>query len=291
MNHKQQFIINLKQDMGWHMHRLHFHEHIEIMLILSDGGKVFLDKEIYPLNRNTLIILRPNTLHRTAILSNDAIFQRYVFHVIPGMVEQLSSAHTNFYNILMHESTPCIQLTDEQTAELAREFESLRTPSIVENFGYDIKQSIILLRILLLVCSAVHTNDINLALTAESTELSGSNYSKIQPILEFIQAHYTEPITLNDIAEHCHISKHYLCHAFKSGTGSSVMEYIIQARIIESQKLLREGRSVQEACEASGFRSYAHFIRTFSGTTGISPKQYALQFERSISLAKDLTAE
>lgn len=285
MNQQQQFVINLKQDMGWHMHRLHFHEHIEIMLILSDGGRIFLDKDMYPLNRNTLIILKPNTLHRTTILDNDTMFQRYVFHIFPGMVEQLSTSHTNFLNIIMKESTPCIQLTDEQTAELARQFELLRIPSVVDSFGYDIKQSVILLNILLQVCSAVHhSTEDDIIAQEDTTSISSPDYDKIQPILEYIQAHYTEPITLDELAEHFHISKHYLCHSFKKGTGFSVMEYIIQARIIESQKLLRAGRSVQEACEGSGFRSYAHYIRTFSNTTGISPKQYAMQFEKGIIL-------
>ena len=71
------------------------------------------------------------------------------------------------------------------------------------------------------------------------------------------------------------LSKHYLCHVFKKGTGFSVMEYVIQLRIITAQRLLRQGANVQEASERSGFQTYSHFIRTFNTYVGISPKKYA----------------
>lgn len=71
------------------------------------------------------------------------------------------------------------------------------------------------------------------------------------------------------------LSKHYLCHIFKKGTGFSVMEYVIQLRIITAQQLLRQGANVQEASERSGFQTYSHFIRTFNTYVGLSPKKYA----------------
>ena len=288
MNYNQQFTINLKQDMGWHMHKLHFHEYIEITLILSDGGQVFLDKDMYPLNSNTLIVLKPNTLHRTTLLDSSQLFQRYVLRIMPGMVEHLSTPHTNFSSILKN-SSPCVQLSEAQARELAALFESLRTPVKDDEFGADVEQSITLLRILLRVCGAIRGSDPRAALpdAAASADAFNPDYERIQPILAYIRSHYTQPITLDFLAEHFHISKHYLCHTFKKGIGFSVMEYIIQARIIESQRLLREGASVQEACEASGFRSYAHYIRTFTNYVGISPKQYAMEFEQGIPLRAD----
>ena len=74
------------------------------------------------------------------------------------------------------------------------------------------------------------------------------------------------------------MSKHYLCHIFKKGTGFSVMEYVIQLRIISAQRMLRQGATVQEASERSGFQTYSHFIRTFNNYVGTSPKKYAKQY-------------
>ena len=94
-------------------------------------------------------------------------------------------------------------------------------------------------------------------------------------IIEYLREKCTEHLSLDDLAAHFMLSKHYLCHVFKKGTGFSVMEYVIQLRIITAQRLLRQGANVQEASERSGFQTYSHFIRTFNTYVGISPKKYA----------------
>ena len=53
----QQYHISHKQDDSWQMHQLHFHDGIELMLILSEGGELFFDKEVYPLHAGTLLVL------------------------------------------------------------------------------------------------------------------------------------------------------------------------------------------------------------------------------------------
>ena len=49
--------------------------------------------------------------------------------------------------------------------------------------------------------------------------------------------------------------------------------YVITKRLVYAQKLLWGGSSVTEACYESGFRDYAHFIKSFTKTFGCSPKQ------------------
>ena len=70
------------------------------------------------------------------------------------------------------------------------------------------------------------------------------------------------------------VSRYYLSHAFKKSTGYGLWNYVISKRLVYSQKLLAEGASVTEACYESGFKDYAHFIKSFTKTFGCSPKQY-----------------
>ncbi|MCD8371543.1 MAG: AraC family transcriptional regulator [Clostridiales bacterium] len=279
---QQEYLINLKQDTAWQMHRLHFHEYIELFLMLSDGGELFSGGDIYPLHCNMLALIRSNTLHRTAAGPSDGLFERYVFHILPETVERLSTPQTNFAEILRHDS-PCVQLNDEQARRLAELFESLRRPQLLGGFGWDVEQQITLLQILLLVCSLVR---------AEPTKTPDTNpdYDRVQPILDYIDQNYTEPLTLEDLTGQFLMSKHYLCHLFKKGTGFSVMEYVIQLRILEAQRLLREGVSVQEASDRAGFQSYAHFIRTFRNYVGDSPGRYARRFSQSDRADQNVTS-
>lgn len=79
---------------------------------------------------------------------------------------------------------------------------------------------------------------------------------------------------MQDIADALNVSRYYLSHAFKKSTGYGLWNYVISKRLVYSQKLLAEGASVTEACYESGFKDYAHFIKSFTKTFGCSPKQY-----------------
>lgn len=261
--------VSLKEDDSWYMHKLHFHESIEIMLVLSNDGQFFLDKEMYPLQKNTLIVLPSNTLHRDEHGIQDTRFRRYVFHVLPSLLEQVSTKQSNFAAII-RKSAPCIQLTDEVAGELMQLFEQARSFTYT-GFGADIRERMVLYQILLVVCSEIQHSRVE-------TGASNPDYNRVEPILEYIREVYREPLKLDDLALHFLMNKHYLCHLFKKGTGFSVMEYVIQLRIIEAQGLLRQGHSVQESGEMAGFQSYEYFIRSFNKYMGISPKQYAKQY-------------
>ncbi len=52
------------------------------------------------------------------------------------------------------------------------------------------------------------------------------------------------------------------------------MNYVISRRLVYSQKLLVEGAISDRGCYGSGFKDYAHFIKSFTKTFGCSPKQY-----------------
>ena len=260
------YIIQYKQDDQWRMHRLHYHEGVELMLVLSDGGDFFLDRKMYPLKKNTLFILNANTLHRDENGAEGSVFQRYVLHILPSLLEKLSTPQTDFTDALKNAGA-CIRLSEEDTERLSTLFEKLRI-NIPPAFGTDILERITLYEILLLVCSRIRS-------TRKERGASNPDYDRVQPILEYLRKNCTEHIKLDELAERFTLSKHYLCHIFKKGTGFSVMEYVIQLRIITAQQLLRQGANVQEASEKSGFLTYSHFIRTFNNYVGVSPKRYA----------------
>ena len=62
---REDFSISLNQDETWHMDKLHFHESVELLLSLSDGGDFFIGQDMYPIQKNTLFLLDSAVLHRT----------------------------------------------------------------------------------------------------------------------------------------------------------------------------------------------------------------------------------
>lgn len=92
----------------------------------------------------------------------------------------------------------------------------------------------------------------------------------------FIDSHFTEGISVQDVADEVGYSANYLNSLFRERTGSTILEYITERRIERAKHLLISdaGARVYEICEAVGYRHLAHFRNTFKRYVGMGPRQY-----------------
>ena len=97
----------------------------------------------------------------------------------------------------------------------------------------------------------------------------------INQALDFIQHHYDEKISLDDVAQKLNLSKHYLCSAFKKVTGENMSLYINKLRIEKAKSLLLEsGSSIKEIFEEVGYSNQQYFSKVFKKITGITVMEY-----------------
>lgn len=100
-------------------------------------------------------------------------------------------------------------------------------------------------------------------------------------VLQYIHAHYTERITLEQLAELEHISKSYLSRQFKQQTGVTVIAYINRLRTETAKRLLTTtSYSVSEIAYQVGFESPKYFCRAFRNQTGESPAVFRKKYRR-----------
>lgn len=90
-------------------------------------------------------------------------------------------------------------------------------------------------------------------------------------IINYINRHVSEDLTLDDICERYYISKSHLCRIFKKATGSSVGEYMTVKRLVKANQLMVSGISPTKAYLQSGFKDYSVFYRAYKKKYGISP--------------------
>lgn len=95
-------------------------------------------------------------------------------------------------------------------------------------------------------------------------------------VRRFLEANFSLPITLDDVADAVHMSRYALCHYYKQHCGHTVMEELRSIRIAKAKELLRlESESVAAAARRCGFDSPGYFGKIFRLETGCTPKEWA----------------
>ena len=100
----------------------------------------------------------------------------------------------------------------------------------------------------------------------------------VSRILDYIDTHLSEDITINAMSAELHYSSDHLSRAFSDATGDSLKHYINAKKIALAQKLLLQNNSPYDVCFMVGYNNYSSFSRRFSKQIGMSPKQYQLSY-------------
>ena len=98
----------------------------------------------------------------------------------------------------------------------------------------------------------------------------------IKPALSYIENHYSENISLDDLARTAGFNKRYFCKIFKSLTTKTPIEYLNLYRINIAKKMLLDNStiSVSEVAYACGYNDSAYFIRIFKKTLNTTPAKF-----------------
>lgn len=97
----------------------------------------------------------------------------------------------------------------------------------------------------------------------------------VQMAKDYIQEHYTEQISIADIAAHCSYNPSYLSTIFKQHEGIPPLDYLTNVRIRQARLLLAcHDFSIGDVATMVGFQSISYFNRTFKKIVGQTPGDY-----------------
>ncbi|WP_444684058.1 response regulator transcription factor [Alkalicoccus luteus] len=100
--------------------------------------------------------------------------------------------------------------------------------------------------------------------------------SETVPVLiEYLQRHYMEEVTLESVSSYVHLSPAYVSRRFKEVTGSTFIEHLSAIRIEKAKELLAvSAMPLKEICFAVGYHDPNYFSKVFRRQTGSSPREY-----------------
>ncbi len=108
----------------------------------------------------------------------------------------------------------------------------------------------------------------------EKEKKSHAHLQRLRDIVFYIQEHYAEEISLDDVAESVSLCKSECCRFFKKHMDMTIFDYILFLRIQNSLPLLRNGESVTKAAGMVGFSSPAYYGQIFKRYMKCTPREY-----------------
>lgn len=248
---------------------IHIHNEFEVLRIY-EGHTIFYiyDKE-YSVEEGDIIFVNSLVPHKTQIFKNSrAFFVQFSVDISSGdKATHLSKYLSRFINF-DNDSVVLINKNDSINSSLSELLESIRLENFEKQHAYDefIKADIHKI-IALLYRSKI--------IKSPYSFFKNENITKIAPVLEYIDAHYSEEISLSELSSLLNVNESYLCRMFKRIVNTSIIQYLNFVRVCKAEKmLLSTDKSISEIALESGFSSASYFNRIFKKHKFTTPSDY-----------------
>lgn len=237
---------------------LHTHSCAELFFITDGHGLFRTQSEEFPVAICDLIIINANVPHTELSQTVNAL--EYIVLGVEGL-ETMADAESGYTMLHIHSNWK----------ELMNCLNLMLLESHGTQTGYEEACRHLLEVILIRLKRQM--------LLSFSESASGSRSSReCDLVRRYIDNHFKEELTLDQLAQLAHLNKYYLAHTFRKEFGVSPISYLISRRIDESRFLLREtSHSLSTITQMLGFSSLSYFSQCFRRTEGISPMEYRRQ--------------
>lgn len=259
---------------------LHYDKDLIIEFYRKGETSICIEGNLYNVNEGDIIILNPDELHVSTKKEN-CYMEKIVLHISDTLVQQLGGDRTVFFDTIANKPKGIGNLIPAETVNEL----SLNT-KINKCLAYAKKNS--LEAQILLTCKVIELLSQFSAYVERFENLNvcpASSNKVVNQIMDYINRHYTEDITLEGLAKRFHFSKYYISHLFKDHVGISPYDYLIMRRLYICNNLMRGKHTVRQACFMVGFNNYSNFYRLYKKHFSITPQQFKEQL-KTASLVK-----
>ena len=253
--------------------QIHHHDYYELIFYLgNEPMQYYYEGVYYTLEKGNIAVCGMFQNHRFCEADNKR-FSRVSFSVTPDMLIKFSHEDSNLFQIFNPKQPhfPVFKMNFEQEVkymELLKEYLKYDGES-----NHHVMQRA-LLHLLLANLYRDYCTDI-----PEDTANYG-HLKLVSRILEYVDKNISRWITVEEVAEAVNYSAGYSSKVFKLITGESLSQYILKKRIEAVEYLIRNGTSIVEASEQTGFDNYSYFYKAFKKIKGKSPKEYQEQLKK-----------
>ena len=245
----------------------HYHDFNKIIIFISGNINYTIEGKNYVLQPYDIVLVNAGEIHKPSVLDNSA-YERIIIYVSPQFLnaytekdydlnycfERANKEHSNVLRIHSMDKSKLYQVCQELEHSFAD-----------NAFANELYQKILFLEFMIQLNRTAILNHINYLDAAKDN-------TKLIEILNYINEHLAEEISIDSLSSRFYLSRYYLMHFFKEETGYTIGNYITEKRLLLAKNLVQNGSSITEACFQSGFKNYSTFSRAFKKAFHTVPK-------------------
>lgn len=241
---------------------LHLHPEIELNLILKGSVTCNINGNTKTFNEKEVALINANELHE--IISETETSTLLSLHITPqyfeGYFPQMSSIKFEdntlvSQNVNLFIYTFCKLLKTYLSKD---PYYQLQCAGLINIMVYDILQN----------CNYHHESDDNPQQTNKQRRL-------LSEIINYIEEHYSEKLTLSTLSEHFGLSKSYLSHFILNNLHQSFSDFLTYTRYFNAKALLMNNDlSLTEICYSCGFSDYRYMNNAFKKYSSCTPNEF-----------------
>ncbi len=245
---------------------MHSHATAEIIYVTGGSGTLKMRSGNFSLSNGDFVMIPPHIMH-TETSSSDAPLEYYVLGV--ANVTAMMREEESFTPILDLGSSK-----DEAKGYISQIYREMQE----KREGYQMMMKSLLLQLTVMM---MRRKKIELGFE-ESLNLK----TDLANVKSYIDSHYANAITLDELAEIAIKSKYHLVREFTKALGTSPIEYLLERRIGEARILLSStSMTISDIASSIGFSSASYFSQRFKLVTGTTP----IEFRNSTRLSRGKT--
>ena len=241
----------------------HHHDFYEVYLIWSGSLHYRVEDRSYHMTNGDILLIPPGNSHQPE--TEQGTCERVVLWIDRDCFRRFPGFGFD-PTVCFDAGVCCLRFDDEITMRIGELLERCLRESTGEELGSGVMADTAMLQAMILI-NRLHRK------TTQGERRSRSG-SLVNSILEYINSHFAEELTLDRLANRFFISKYHLSREFGRIVGIPVHRYITQKRLVVAKQMLSEGLPSSAVYQHCGFGDYSNFYRAFRGEYGISPKRY-----------------
>ena len=248
---------------------VHHHDFYEIYFFLSGSVLYNIESRSYLLTPGDVLLISPMELHQPMFGQDQREYERIVLWIDKQFLEGFTLAGEVFTACFDTDNPNHVNLLRPEGAN--RQFLTFLLEQLIsESSSKEPYQEISAMSYLSQVLVLLN----RLALQQRKEEPAAAQDSAVYSVLGYINEHYNENLSLDDLANRFFVSKYHRAREFQRLVGTSVHRYIVQKRLVMAKQMLSAGKPSSEVYQSCGFGDYSNFYRAFKAEYQISPKEY-----------------